>query len=647
MNYPEQYDIIIIGGGHAAYGAAQVCSLMKMKTVMITPDIDKIGYLSCNVSMGGIGRGQLMRENDALGISANAICTDLSATNLAILNRSKGPAMHSHHAIVDKELYRKSVLALVQSLPYVSIFQQAVEDIIIENNKAVGVITNLGIKVRAKAVLMCAGTFLNGKIHVGMDNYSGGRAGEAAATTLGERLKELNLPQGRMKTGTPPRIDGRTIDFLKLAAKWGDGVEDGNLPVFSFMGDKSMHPKQLPCWITHTNKNTHDILRSGFDRSPFIQEHFEGKGPRYCPSIEDKITRFTDKESHQIILEPEGINTFEYYPNGISTSLPFDIQIEAIRSMAGLENALITRPGYAVEYDYYDPRAFKQTFEFKEIENLYAAGVPVGTSGYSEANSVGNIAAINACLKLKDLDSWIPQRHDGYLGVLVDDLTTQGVNEPYRMFTSRAEYRLQLREDNADARLTPIGRELGLVDDIRWEKFCRKQEAIALAQEKLKSTYINPAIVSNEEAMAHIGSEIKQAVNLSELLKRPETSFDKIISMKAVQEKLPELQHEALVKEHGEKLATEICEQVEILHKYSGYIKQQNMEIEKMSDMQSIKLPLNFDYSIITALGTEAQQVLNKNKPETIGQASRMPGVTTSSINILLIYLKKNKLMRT
>lgn len=646
MNYPEQYDIIIIGGGHAAYGAAQVCSLMKMKTLMITPDVDKIGFLSCNVSMGGIGRGQLMRENDALGISANALCTDLSATNLSVLNLSKGPAMHSHHAIVDKDLYRKSVLSLIQSLPNVSIFQQSVEDILIENHKVTGVVTNLGIKVNAKAVLMCAGTFLNGKIHVGMDNYSGGRAGEAAATTLGQRLKEMNLPQGRMKTGTPPRIDGRTIDFSKITAKWGDGVGTGNLPVFSFMGNAFMHPKQLPCWITNTNQNTHDILRSGFDRSPFIQEHFEGKGPRYCPSIEDKITRFSDKASHQIILEPEGINSFEYYPNGISTSLPFDIQIEAIRSMVGLENALITRPGYAVEYDYYDPRAFKQTFEFKDIENLYAAGVPIGTSGYTEANSVGNIAAINACLKLKGLDSWIPQRHEGYLGVLVDDLTTQGVTEPYRMFTSRAEYRLQLREDNADARLTPIGRRLGLVDDTRWEQFNRKQEAIAITQEKLKSTYINPNIVSQEEAQQKIGTEIKQAVSLADLLKRPDGDYEKLMSINVVQEKLPELQKVALATQYGDKLATEIVEQVEILHKYSGYIKQQNAEIEKMSEMHNIKLPLDFDYAIIEALGTEAQQALNKTKPETIGQASRVPGVTTSSISILLIYMKKNKLAR-
>lgn len=647
MNYPETYDIIIIGGGHAGYGAAQACSLMNMKTLMITPDVDKIGYLSCNVSMGGIGRGQLMRENDALGLSANALCTDLSSTNLSILNRSKGPAMHSHHAVVDKELYRKAALAMVQSLPNVSIFQQAVEDIIIENHKAVGVVTNLGITIRGKAILMCAGTFLNGKIHVGMDNYSGGRAGEAAATTLGQRLKELNLPQARMKTGTPPRIDGRTIDFSKLTAKWGDGVEDGNLPVFSFMGDKSMHPKQLPCWITNTNSNTHDILRSGFDRSPFIQDRFEGKGPRYCPSIEDKITRFTDKESHQIILEPEGINTVEYYPNGISTSLPFDIQIQAIRSMAGLENAVITRPGYAVEYDYYDPRGFKQTFEFKDIENLYAAGVPIGTSGYSEANSVGNMVAINACLKVKGEEPWIVQRHEGYLGVLIDDLTTQGVTEPYRMFTSRAEYRLQLREDNADARLTPIGRKLGLVDDARWDKFCRKQDAIESAQAKLQSTWINPSMISKEESIASIGTELKQPSSLAELLKRPDGNFEKILSIKAIEEKLPELQSKALKEAYGEKLATEIMEQIEILYKYSGYINKQNEEIEKMSDMSAIKLPLDFDYATIDALGTEAQQVLNKHKPETIGQATRISGVTTSSISILLIYLKKNKLLKS
>lgn len=645
MNYPEEYDIIIIGGGHAAYGAAQVASKMGMKTIMVTPDIDKIGFLSCNPSLGSVGRSQLARDLDALGADILTKSIDMSATNLNIINQSKGPAMQAHHAIVDKELFRKAVLSQVQALPNVTIFQQSVDDVIVENNQATGVITNLGLKIKAKAVIVCAGTFINGKLHTGLENRPGGRAGEAAATSLGQKLKELKLPQGRMKTGTPPRLDGRTIDFTKMKAQWGDGAHGGKMPVFSFMGNQEMHPEQLPCWITNTNSQTHDILRSGFDRSPFIQERFEGKGPRYCPSIEDKITRFVDKSSHQIILEPEGLQTVEFYPNGISTSLPYDIQIKAIRSIQGLENAVITRPGYAVEYDYYDPRSFKQTLEFKDIDSLYMAGVPLGTSGYIEANALGVNAAINAARKIKGLTPWVPERYQSYLGVLVDDLTTQGITEPYRMFTSRAEYRLQLREDNADIRLTPIGRELGLIDDKRWEHFCAKEAEIYKLQEGLKNTWLTPSHANTKAMLEKMKIDLKYEASLAEMIKRPNITIDKLNQFDVVKTKLPHLQKDSLIETYGEKLADEIIEQVEVSAKYEGYINIQNAEIEKMKKMAHIQLPVNFDYTQIASLGTEVIQVLNYQQPDTLGQASRIPGVTPTAINILLIYLKKNKLL--
>lgn len=648
MIYPEEYDIVIIGGGHAATTAAQACSLMGLKTIMITPDIDNIAKLSCNVSMGGIARAQIIKELENLNISIPSNSIDLAATNVNILNKSKGAAMHSLHAVIDKHLYKSIVLSKLQALPNLTIFQQAVDDVIIENNKVAGVITALGITIKSKSVILCGGTFLNGKMHVGMDNFSGGRSGEAASITLAEKLKELKLPMGRMKTGTPPRIDGKSIDFSKLTAKWGEGVVEGqavDVPTFSFIGSTPIKSQQLPCWVTHTNAETHEILRSGFDRSPFIQDKFEGKGPRYCPSIEDKITRFADKASHQIILEPEGLTTTEYYPNGISTSLPFDVQIKAIRSMVGLENAVITRPGYAIEYDYFDPTSFKQTLEFKDIENLFIS-TPLGTSGYSEAMALGAVAGINCCLKLKGLDPWIPQRHESYMGVLIDDLTTQGITEPYRMLSSRAEYRLHLRQDNSDARMTPIGRKLGIVDDERWDRFCKKQEAITDIQLKLKSTWVTPSSITPEEAQRILGVEFKQDASLAELLKRPTVLFDDLVSLSVVKNKNILPTRSSLYSNFGEKLAKEIIEQVEVLAKYEGYIKLQNEEVKKLSEMSNVALPPHFDYNIITTLSSEIKLVLNKQQPETLGQASRITGVSSSAISSILVHLKKHKMLR-
>jgi tRNA uridine 5-carboxymethylaminomethyl modification enzyme len=649
MNYPEEYDVIIIGGGHAATTAAQACSLMGVKTLMVTPDLDNISKLSCNVNLGGISRAQIVKELWALNLTIPANCADLASTNVTVLNKSKGPAMQSNHAVIDKHLYKAAVIDRLQKLPNLSIFQQTVEDVIIEDNKAVGIVTNLGIKIKSKSVILCGGTFLNGKMHVGMDNFSGGRSGEAASVTLAQKLKELKLPMGRMKTGTPPRIDGNSIDFSQLTAKWGDGVDaSGNivepLPTFTMTDDKIPYAQQLPCWVTNTNEKTHEILRSGFDRSPFIQDKFEGKGPRYCPSIEDKITRFADKMSHQIILEPEGMTTNEYYPNGISTSLPFDIQLQAIRSIKGLENAVITRPGYAIEYDYFDPRSFKQTLEFKHIENLFIS-TPLGTSGYSEAMALGAVAGINCALKIKGLEPWIPQRHNTYIGVLVDDLTTQGITEPYRMLSSRAEYRLNLRQDNADVRMTPIGRKLGLVDDERWEKFCNKQAAVKVLEDQLKSNYVNSSMASSPELLAKAGLDIKQDANLLEIIKRPNVSFDLLYDLFSASCKKTIFSRADLTAQFGQKVGAQIIDQVEIFAKYEGYIKLQNDEVKKLKDMANVQLPQPFDYSQINVLSSEIKLLLNEHQPDTLGQASRITGVTSSAISTLLIYLKKNKLL--
>jgi tRNA uridine 5-carboxymethylaminomethyl modification enzyme len=611
----------------------------------LTHNIETIGQLSCNPSIGGIGKGQLIKEIDALG-GAMGICADKAAINIKILNRSKGPATYGTHAVLDRQLYRQEIRRIVENQPNLSIFQQSVEDIIIQGDKVTGVLTQLGIQFNSHTVILTAGTFLNGKIHVGLRNHSGGRAGEQPSINLAERLKELNLPQGRLKTGTPARIDGKTINFTKLQAQYSDGIETGNYPVFSFIGNKNMHPNQIPCYYTRTTSETHEILRSGFDQSPMFTGIIEGVGPRYCPSIEDKITRFANKESHQIILEPEGLNTNEFYPNGISTSLPFEIQYKAIRTIPGLENAHLTRPGYAIEYDYYNPISLKASTESKHIQGLFMAGQIIGSTGYSKAAAMGILSGINAALYVRGEPAWIPGRHEAYIGVMIDDLTLKGITEPYRMFTSRAEFRLHLREDNADTRLTEIGRKLGLIDDYRWNIYCRKQDAVKSIQENLKNIWINPNNVSNEEAENILGTKISHESTLGDILKRPNMTFEQMMKLTAAQKALPQYRKEELDSLFGEELAQSIIEQVVINFKYAGYISKQQDEIIKINQMNNIPLPKDFNYDEITALSTEVKQKMNKFKPETIGQASRIQGVTPAAISIILIYLKKNRLYK-
>ncbi len=620
MNYPDSFDVIVVGGGHAGTEACLAAARMGSKTLLLTHNVETLGQMSCNPAIGGIGKTHLVKEIDALG-GAMAKATDLGGIQFRVLNSRKGPAVRATRAQADRILYKAAILEILQNQQNLTIFQQAVDDLILDGNRVTGVVTQMGLTFKAKTVVVTAGTFLAGKIHIGMENYSAGRAGDPPALSLSQRLRSLPFRVERLKTGTPPRIDARSVDFTQLPEQWGDQPE----PVMSYLGSVAQHPKQTCCWITYTNSQTHEIIKSGMDRSPLYTGVIDGVGPRYCPSIEDKVVRFADKNQHQIFIEPEGLNTYELYPNGISTSLPFDVQLSLVRSIVGFENAHITRPGYAIEYDYFNPQDLNYSLETKAVEGLFFAGQINGTTGYEEAAAQGLLAGTNAALQVQGRESWCPRRDEAYIGVLVDDLITMGTTEPYRMFTSRAEYRLLLREDNADMRLTEKGRELGLVDDDRWKQFSEKREAIELERQRLKSTWIQPASDTAEKLSAHIENKLSHEYSLFELLKRPEIDY-KIIG--------------SLYPEH--QVEHKIAEQVEIDAKYSGYITRQQDEVNRLRRHEKTRIPVDFNYQSIKGLSNEVKQKLSEATPETLARASRIPGVTPAAISLLIVQLKKH-----